>query len=83
MELSAKSTAIPAKKPTGRSRITNGRGLVFADGRTAIARRIRDIYEQTINDLGGFDALSEGQRQLAKRAGMLSSLCEGIGVRHG
>jgi hypothetical protein len=43
-----------------------------------VARRFRDVYEQIMADLGGHDALSEGQRQLARRAGMLASLCEGM-----
>ena len=51
---------------------------MLCDGRTAVARRFRDIYEQIVADLGGAEALSEGQRQLARRAGMLASICEGM-----
>ena len=40
------------------------------------ARRFRDLYEDIGADLGGLDQLSEGQRQLIRRAAMLSAECE-------
>jgi hypothetical protein len=40
------------------------------------ARRYRDLFEDICADLGGQDILSEGQRQLAKRAAMLSAEAE-------
>jgi hypothetical protein len=40
------------------------------------ARRFRDLYEDIAADLGGLDQLSEGQRQLIRRAAMLSAECE-------
>ena len=42
------------------------------DGRTAVAKRFRDVLSEITSDLGGSDTLSEGQRQLARRAAMLS-----------
>jgi hypothetical protein len=62
-------STIAAKPPTTRSRITNGRDLVAgADGRSAAARRYRDLMAQMIDDLGGDATVSEVQRQLVRRA---------------
>lgn len=57
-----------------RSAITTGRDiLVDVDGRTAIARRFRDLTQLHIADLGGEHAgLSEGQYCLARRAACLT-----------
>jgi hypothetical protein len=64
------------QKPSNRSKVANGRLLPLADGRSATARRFRDLYGDIANDLGGIDHLSEGQRQLIRRAAMLSAECE-------
>jgi hypothetical protein len=48
------------------------------DGRTQTALRFRDLVEQISNDLGGPDLLSEGQRQLIRRAASLSIMAEAI-----
>ncbi|MFZ3326011.1 MAG: hypothetical protein WA231_09025 [Methylocella sp.] len=62
-----------------RSAVTN-RTKLFAiegmDGRLGPARRFRDILEQIECDLGGIDNLSEGQRQLCRRAATLSFTAE-------
>ena len=59
---------------TNRSRVTNGRDLFLdgVDGRSAEARRFRDVLAEIVSDLGGADHLSEGERQLARRCAMLS-----------
>jgi len=60
-----------------RSRVTNGKTpFVEADGRGPWARRWRDVLAEIISDLGGHDGLSEGQRQLARRAATISIACE-------
>jgi hypothetical protein len=60
-----------------RSRVTNGSKLLpLSDGRSATARRFRDLFENVCNDLGGIDRLSEAERQLARRAAMLSAESE-------
>jgi len=60
-----------------RSKLSNGSKLLpMTDGRSATARRFRDLFEDICGDLGGCDLLSEGQRQLAKRAALLSAECE-------
>jgi hypothetical protein len=65
------------KRGKGRSRVTNGSKLLpLSDGRSVTARRFRDLYEDITDDLGGANHLSEGQRQLARRAAMLSSESE-------
>jgi hypothetical protein len=65
------------KRGKGRSRVTNGSKLLpLSDGRSATARRFRDLYEDISADLGGVAMLSEGQRQLIRRAAMLSAECE-------
>jgi hypothetical protein len=45
------------------------------------SRRFRDIYDQIIADIGGPAGLSEGQRQLARRATTLSIACEQLDCR--
>jgi hypothetical protein len=65
------------KRGKGRSRVTNGSKLLpLSDGRSATARRFRDLYEDITADLGGVAMLSEGQRQLIRRAAMLSAESE-------
>jgi hypothetical protein len=62
---------------TMRSRVTNGKALfVEADGRGPWARRWRDVLAEIISDLGGYDGLSEGQRQLARRCATIAIACE-------
>ena len=59
---------------TTRSRVTNGSALHLGevDGRSEAARRFRDVLAEIVSDLGGSDTLSEGQRQLARRAALMS-----------
>lgn len=67
------------RSQVARSRVTNDtRVLAGVDGRSATARRYRDVMEAIISDLGGEDMISEGQRQLARRAAALSVQCEQI-----
>lgn len=61
-------------KPEARSRVSNGRALFLegVDGRTAAARRYRDVQAAIVADLGGDDAISEGERQLVRTAASLA-----------
>jgi hypothetical protein len=60
-----------------RSRLSNGSKLLpMTDGSSATARRFKDLVEDIAADLGGKDHLSEGQRQLIRRAAMLSAESE-------
>src|SRR5262245_40820039 len=65
------------RPPRTRSAVSNGRRLhVAAPGDGAWARRFRDVLDQIISDLSGPDGLSEGQRQLARRATTIAIACE-------
>ena len=79
MEIAETITTVARRSRTNRSAVTNG-NRYFApdgtDGRTAAFRRFRDILEQIHEDLGGADNLSEGQRQLCRRAATMSMQCE-------
>jgi hypothetical protein len=67
----------PRRKAMGRSKLSNGKKLLsLTDGRSAAARRFKDLIGDIAADLGGVDLLSEGQRQLIRRAAMLSAECE-------
>src|ERR1700675_1264997 len=60
-----------------RSKLGNGSKLLpMTDGRSATARRFKDLVEDIAADLGDKDHLSEGQRQLIRRAAMLSAESE-------
>jgi hypothetical protein len=73
------ATSQPSVHPQkGRSAVTNGKRLhAVRPGVTVWSRRFRDVLNEIISDLGGHDAgLSEGQRQLARRAATISIMCE-------
>jgi hypothetical protein len=57
-----------------RSAITNGTLLPDTDGRSAWARRFKDLLSSHVSDLGGDDNISEAKRSLARRAAILE--CE-------
>jgi len=64
-----------------RSAVSNGTRLFCVDGldgRSQTARRFRDLVETIGNDLGGVDHLSEGQKQLIRRAATLSIMAEAM-----
>jgi hypothetical protein len=62
-----------------RSRLTNGtKLLVGTDGRSAWARRFRDLYASFIADAGGDDAVTEAQRAILRRASVLATELERI-----
>src|SRR3954464_15855756 len=74
----APSSRVATRSAVSRSRVSNGTHLFVSeiDGRSREARRFRDVLGEIVSDLGGPDTLSEGQRQLARRAAMLSTQCE-------
>ena len=60
-----------------RSAVSNGKRLhVQSPKEGAWARRFRDVLAQIIADIGGPEGLSEGQRQLARRAATICISCE-------
>lgn len=73
----AANVAMARAKPTARSRITNGGAILPGiDGRSALARRFRDIASAVAIDLGGADRLSEVKRQLIRRFAGAAALAE-------
>jgi hypothetical protein len=60
-----------------RSRITNGRDLLpDIDGRSALARRFKDITAALVIDQGGVDRLSEARLQLVRRFAAAAVIAE-------
>src|SRR5262249_57347769 len=60
-----------------RSAITNGSSvLTDIDHRSAWMRRLRDLIQLHLSDLGGDDNVSEAERSLVRRASMLELQCE-------
>jgi hypothetical protein len=55
--------------------------LGHLDGRTAAARRARELIEAIETDLGGGDRLTEGSRQLVQRAAVLGTYIESCEAR--
>jgi hypothetical protein len=45
-------------------------------GDCAWSRRFRDVLAEIVSDLGGHEILSEGQRQIARRAATIAIACE-------
>jgi hypothetical protein len=67
----------------GKSAISNGTRLFIdgLDGRSALARRYRDLVAEFVSDLGGADVISAAQRAIVRRAASLCVWCEAVEVR--
>lgn len=50
--------------------------LEHLDGRTAAARRARDVVAAIESDLGGGERLTEAERQIVRRAAVLATIVE-------
>jgi hypothetical protein len=70
----ANRTDTAARPLTQRSRATNGKTLFASGGdmRTPWARRMRDVLEMHISDLGGTGAASAAELSIARRAAVLT-----------
>ncbi|MEQ8228604.1 MAG: hypothetical protein RIA64_11015 [Rhodospirillales bacterium] len=69
------SNQVTSISPMNRSRVSNGTDILAGiDGRSAVARRYRDIIQEISTDLGG--ELTETQLQIARRAASLAIWCE-------
>jgi hypothetical protein len=57
-----------------RSRVTNGTALLpgGVDHRSAWARRLRDVLQEHVADLGGPDSVSAAERSIVRRAATLT-----------
>jgi hypothetical protein len=75
---SVENTRQPARRMAStRSRVTNGSKLLpLTDGRSATARRFKDLIEDISADLGGPEMVSTAQHQLIRRASLLSAELE-------
>jgi hypothetical protein len=74
-------TEAARRSPTLRSRVTNGTDILpDIDGRSAIARRFKDIASQILIDQGG-DRCSESRKQLIRRFAAASVLAERMEAR--
>jgi hypothetical protein len=77
MENMLSASAAPARaKPEARSRVSNGKAVFLdsVDGRSALARRYRDILAQLVSDIGGDP--SEAESIICRRAATLAVWCE-------
>jgi hypothetical protein len=63
---------VAARSTTVRSRVTNGKMIAGVDGRSAEARRYRDLCMSFADDIGGAAGLTEAQRALVRQAAMLA-----------
>jgi hypothetical protein len=71
--MDARSTGKGATKPQARSRVTNGNKLgPEMDGRSAWARRLRDVIARYSADLGGEGVLTESQMSIIRRVATLT-----------
>jgi hypothetical protein len=79
MESPAGSPAITPRKPTARSRVSNGKDwLAGVDQRSSIARRYRDLMAEAIADSGGLNECSQARLQLIRRLAALSVQLEAL-----
>jgi hypothetical protein len=74
-DLAVTRTKIDKPSPKTRSRVSNGSAVLDnVDGRSAVARRYRDVLSELISDLGGDP--SGAQSAIARRAASLCVVCE-------
>ncbi len=67
------TAAVAETKPTHRSRVSNGSAVLpGVDGRSTWVRRLRDLIESHIDDLGGEDHVSEAEKSIVRRAATLT-----------
>lgn len=77
LNMPAPTLNLTPRKPTARSRMTNGSRIhLFGDGRSTEARRYRDLLAQFSAELGGMAILSATAQQIVRRAAQTSVECE-------
>jgi hypothetical protein len=82
MKRNLKKSSDPSRGPVvfskrTRSKITNGADILpDIDGRSAIARRYRDITHAIMIDQGGYDQCSESRQQLIRRFAAAAVIAE-------
>jgi hypothetical protein len=74
--------SVASPKPEQRSRITNGSALLAGiDGRSAAARRYKDIVRAILADQGGAEQCSETKLHMIRRFAAITVAAEGIESR--
>ena len=77
--MTAENATLTQRKPTARSRVSNGRDLLpGVDGRSPTARRFRDIAAAIVADQRGVEVLSEARVQLIRRFAASACLAENL-----
>jgi hypothetical protein len=71
---------VTARLPTQRSRVTNGRlfASTIRDGRSGWSRRLGDLLELHISDLGGQDVVTHAERSIIRRIATITTELEWI-----
>jgi hypothetical protein len=74
MTSSADSPPVVGRPPRTRSRISNGRALFDegVDGRGSWPRRLRDLLQLHVSDLGGEDIVTAAERSIIRRVATIS-----------
>ena len=77
------STVVSERLPSYRSRVSNGSDLHArgVDGRSAPARRFRDLMLSLAQPFGGIEQLSESERSLVRSAALLTVEAERLQAR--
>jgi hypothetical protein len=79
---SADRALVERRSSKQRSRVSNGKDVLpDIDGRSAIARRFKDIASQILTDQGGESRCSESRWQLIRRFAGVSVLAEQMEAR--
>jgi hypothetical protein len=75
-------SAIAARKPEARSKVTNGKLTPFGDGRSSQARRYRDLDHEFAAKVGRpWDTLPESTRQTIRSLAAVSVRLEQLGAQ--
>jgi hypothetical protein len=76
------TSAVAEPKPTHRSAVTNRTAILpGVDGRSTWVRRLRDLIELHVADLGGADRASEAEYSIIRRASVLTVELERLELR--
>jgi hypothetical protein len=77
LDLPSGRSPVRRHKPEHRSRVSNNADLLpNIDGRSALARRYRDIANAIILDMGGLNRCSEARLQLIRRFAAAACIAE-------
>jgi hypothetical protein len=72
VKLLADNDVLEMQKSKARSKVTNGYLLPGVDGRSTWMRRLRDVIQLHLADMGGEDAISEAEKSIIRRVATLT-----------